>query len=72
MPHKNLDWNSYYSFLCSPNYKVFRVEILHVGRVHHYKHLGIFFQIILKLQNVIYNFFKKQATCSPIYTCSFR
>jgi hypothetical protein len=33
-----------FSFLGSQEYKVFRVEILHVGRIHHNQHLGFVFR----------------------------
>lgn len=59
------------SFFCGQKYKVFWVENLHVGRIHHYQHLD-FFQNFWKLQSVIFKFFEKRPTFSPSYICSFR
>jgi hypothetical protein len=43
------------SFLSSPEYKVFRVEILYVGRVH-YLHPGFFFQSFFHSEMLFSNF----------------
>jgi hypothetical protein len=39
--------------------KVFRVETLHVGKLHHCLHVWICFQIVLKLTNLFLNFANK-------------
>jgi hypothetical protein len=55
-----------FSFLCSPDCKVFRVEILHVRKAQHYLHLDFF-----NLKNAVFNFEKKQGMCSLGYTLGF-
>jgi hypothetical protein len=39
----NFETSKFCHFCIDQKYMVFRVEILHVGRVHHYKHLVGFF-----------------------------
>jgi hypothetical protein len=51
------------SFLSSPEYKVFRVDILYVGTVH-YLHPGFFYQIFLTLKCFFQILNKNQAPCS--------
>jgi hypothetical protein len=38
--------------LCSPKYKVFEQDFLHVGGIKSWLHADIFFQIFLKVRNI--------------------
>ena len=44
-------------FLCRLEYRVFRIVILHVYRIHHREHAW-FFRFFLKLLNMAFEFFK--------------
>jgi hypothetical protein len=46
------------SFLCIPKYKVSRVQILHVGTLHHCQHMNIFPEF-LETFKYIFRFFQK-------------
>jgi hypothetical protein len=59
------------SFLHSSNYKVFWLENLHDCRSQHCLLVDLI-SFFLKLQNSIFEFFKKRAKCSSSYICGFR
>jgi hypothetical protein len=49
-------------FLCSPEYKLFRVEIWHVGRTQYLSISTFFADFFLKVQILISNFRERRAT----------
>jgi hypothetical protein len=57
-------------FLCSPKYKVFEYEILHVCEINSWQHLNIFFHIFLKLENLIFDLLKKPGSLMAMCTKS--
>jgi hypothetical protein len=57
-------------FLCSPKYKIFEQDFLHVGRINGWLHANIFFQIFLKLRSMIFKKKLKTRSLVPMYTKS--
>jgi hypothetical protein len=58
---------TYLLWLCSPKYKLFLVENLHVYEIQYWLHHDLF-QIFLQLRNMIFNYFSKKG--SMVFICT--
>jgi hypothetical protein len=52
-------------FLCSSEYEVFEIDISHICGINHGLHPYMFFQTILKLVNIYFEFFLNNRIIVP-------